>query len=504
MSVNINPMAAPSPQAKTLKFLEANHELLIDGKWQKAQDGATLDVVDPATGKPLATVACGGAADVDIAVTAARRAFEGEWSTKCGFDRAEILRKLARIVEEHSETLAELDTVDNGMPIMLARMIVGNTSSLFNYYAGWAERIEGTTTTPPSMILAEAEAFTYTLKEPVGVVGMVLPWNVPLSMAALKLGPALAAGCTVVLKPAEDTPLATLYLGHLLEEAGIPPGVVNIIPGLGHTAGAALAAHDDVDKIAFTGSTAVGGEIARAATGNFKKVSLELGGKSPVVVFADADIDLVVPGIAQAGFFLQGQNCMAGTRIFLEDSIHDEVIERLVAHVKTLKIGNGLDPETQIGPLITAKHRERVFAYIEAGLAEGATLAVGGDKIDGPGNFLSPTIFTDTTPDMKIVREEIFGPVIAVQRFKADDLEEVARQANDSIYGLSGSVWTRDLSLAHKMARRIRSGHVSVNCHGAVGPNIPFGGYRQSGWGREFGREGLELFLETKAVTVRL
>lgn len=504
MTDSISQWSSPPLQKKTVDFLNSPHELFIDNEWRQAKERAVLDVVCPATGELLTKVACGTEHDINLAVIAARRAFNGEWGTTCGFDRARILRRLALILEQHRDTLAEIETLDNGMPIWLSSMTVGNSVGLFNYYAGWAERIQGVTTESPEHVLAIGEAFTYTTKEPVGVIGMILPWNVPLSMAVLKLAPALAAGCTVVIKPAEDTPLSTLYLAGLLQEAGIPPGVVNIVPGLGHQAGAALAAHQDVDKVAFTGSTKTGGDIVRAATSNFKKVSLELGGKSPVVVFADAKLELAVPGIAQAGFFLQGQNCMAGSRIFVEDSIYDRVIEALVVHVKAMKIGDGLNPETQIGPLITAAHRERVFSYIESGLAEGAKLIVGGEKLEGPGNFFSPAVFTDVTPDMKIVREEIFGPVIAIQRFTAGDLDDIAHQANDSIYGLSGSVWTQDLSIAHKMARRIKSGHVSINCHGAVGPNIPFGGFRQSGWGREFGREGLDLFLETKAVTVLL
>lgn len=490
--------------AATRVFLGEHHGLLIDGAWIPALGGGTLVSIDPATGSTLATIACGDAADIDRAVVAARRAFDGPWSTLSGFDRAAIMRRLARLIEANHATFTELEVLDNGMPIGIAQMVVANEARLFDYYAGWAERIEGITTTPPAHVLAMGEAFTYTLREPVGVIGQIVPWNVPLSMACLKLAPALAAGCTVVLKPAEDTPLSAILLGQLIIEAGFPAGVVNIVNGEGATAGAALVAHPDIDKISFTGSTEVGRIIIREAAVSLKKVSLELGGKSPVVVFDDADLDQAAPGVAMATFFLQGQNCMAGTRIFLHDAIHDAFVERLAAFVSGMTIGHGLDPATQIGPLISAEHRARVEAFIASGIAEGARLVTGGKALPGPGNFLEPTIFADTTPDMRIVREEIFGPVMAIQRFTDDDLDAVARSANDSIFGLSGSVWTQNLSKAHRMAARIRSGHVSINTHGAVAANIPFGGYKQSGWGREFGKDGLDLYLETKAITVKL
>ncbi|TRW14430.1 aldehyde dehydrogenase family protein [Glacieibacterium frigidum] len=487
--------------AATRAFLAKPLRLLIGGHWVDGTAGETLATSDPATGRVLARVAIGDAQDIDRAVAAARAAFEGPWSRLSGFERARLMRRLAALIEANVRTFAELEVLDNGMPIALAERTSGMAAQMWDYYAGWAERIEGTTTTPPAFV---GEALTYTLREPVGVVGQIIPWNVPLSMACLKLPPALAAGCTVVLKPAEDTPLSALLLGELIQQAGFPDGVVNIVNGRGATAGAALVAHPDVDKISFTGSSDVGKAIVRAAADTLKKVSLELGGKSPVMVFGDADLDLAVPGVAAATFFLQGQNCMAGTRIFVHESIHDRLVDGLVAHVAAMRIGHGLDPATDVGPLISARQRSRVEAYIADGIASGATLAAGGEALPGPGNFVQPTIFTDCRPDMRIVREEIFGPVMAIQRFGDDDLDTLAARANDSIFGLSGSVWTRDLSTAHRMAGRIRSGHVSVNCHGAVGPNIPFGGYRQSGWGREFGREGLDQYLETKAVTVRL
>lgn len=496
-----NSPVADRVSATTRAFLDKPLRLLIGGQWVDGAAGETLATFDPATGLKLATVAIGDGEDIDRAVRSARAAFEGPWSKLSGFERARIMRRLASLIEANVRTFAELEVLDNGMPIALAEMTTVLGAQMWDYYAGWAERIEGTTTAPPGFV---GEALTYTVREAVGVVGQIIPWNVPLSMACLKLPPALAAGCTVVLKPAEDTPLSALLLGELIQQAGFPDGVVNIVNGRGDVAGAALVAHPDVDKISFTGSTGVGKNIIRAAADTLKKVSLELGGKSPVMVFGDADLDLTIPGVAAATFFLQGQNCMAGTRIFVHDSIHDALVEGLIKHVGAMRIGHGLDPANAVGPLISAKQRARVEAYIADGIASGATLVAGGKAPAGPGNFLEPTIFTGCRPDMRIVREEIFGPVMAIERFGDADLEALAVRANDSVFGLSGSVWTRDLSTAHRMAARIRSGHVSINCHGAVGPNIPFGGYRQSGWGREFGREGLDMYLETKAVTVKL
>ena len=375
---------------------------------------------------------------------------------------------------------------------------------MVDYYAGSILRIEGTTTAPPRHVTALGEALTYTLREPVGVVGQIVPWNVPLSTAILKLAPALAAGCTVVIKPSEETPLAALLLGQMVLDAGFPDGVVNIVNGAGATAGARLAEHPGVDKISFTGSTATGRKIVQAAIGNLKKVSLELGGKSPVMVMADADLDLAIPGVAMATFFLQGQNCMAGTRIFVHESIHDRLIDGLAAFADAMVLGHGLDPATQQGPMISDVHSAKVMRAIDGALSHGATLVTGGKRLDRAGNFIAPTIFTDARPDMALVREEIFGPVMAVQRFATNDLDDIARMANDTPFGLSGSVWTTSLSTAHRLAARIRAGHVSINTHGAVGTNIPFGGYGQSGWGREFGREGIDAYLETKAVTARL
>lgn len=504
-TLEAKPFGGCKPAPATLDFLAARHGLLIDGAWTEGAKGERIETIDPATGLVLSSVAAGDAVDIDRAVAAARRAFEGAWSRTTGAERSRLLTRLAQLIARDADLFFELEILDNGMPGALSRMIVDGAIDLIDYYAGAARRIEGTTTAPPEHLVAfGGEALTYTTREAVGVVGQIIPWNVPLSMACLKLAPALAAGCAVVLKPAEETPLSALHLGKLIQEAGFPNGVVNIVNGRGETAGAALVAHPDVDKIAFTGSTEVGRLIVREAATTMKKVSLELGGKSPVVVFPDADLDLAGPGVAMATFFLQGQNCMAGTRIFVHEKIHDALVERIKAFAGAMKVGHGLDPSNQFGPLISAGHRARVLQRIEEAKASGAELVMGGAPLDGPGFFVPPTIFTRTTPDMKVWREEIFGPVMSIQTFGDEDLDALARRVNDSPFGLSGSVWTRDLSTAHRMAARIRSGHVSINCHGAVASNIPFGGYKESGWGREFGREGLDLYLETKAVTARL
>ena len=504
MSPNAAPFDGNAIAPETRAFLDKPHKLLIDGAWVDGEAGDTLETRDPATGLLLARVAIGGKAEVDRAVAAARRAFAGPWSRLTVAERTALLMRLARLMDADSRLLAELDVIDNGMPMFIAGLTVANCVEMVDYYAGGIMRIEGTTTAPPRHVAAEAEALTYTLREPVGVVGQIVPWNVPLSTAILKLAPALAAGCTIVIKPSEETPLSVLRLGQLILDAGFPAGVVNIVNGYGAIAGAALAEHPDVDKISFTGSTATGRRIVQAAISNLKKVSLELGGKSPVVVMPDADLALAVPGVAMATFFLQGQNCMAGTRIFAHEAIHDALIEGLVAFAAGMTLGHGLTPGTMLGPMISDAHTAKVMGHIEGALADGATLIAGGKRIDRPGNFIQPSIFTDTRADMAVVREEIFGPVMAVRRFATTDLDEIAGMANDTPFGLSGSVWTGNLSHAHRLVARIRAGHVSINCHGAVGTNIPFGGYGQSGWGREFGKEGLDGYLETKAVTARL
>ncbi len=492
-----------TPGTETRNFLAEKHRLLIGGEWVDAADGATIEIEDPATESVIAEVACGGAADIDRAVAAARKALKGEWSKITSHERSRLIWKLADALEANLNLATELEVLDNGMPRPIAMYsIVAAGINHLRYYAGWATKIHGQTIPVSPGGTQRGDTLTYTQREPVGVVGAITPWNAPLPMVILKLAPALAAGCTMVLKPAEMTPLTALLIGRLTKEVGIPDGVFNIVVGYGADAGAALAEHDGVDKIAFTGSTAVGKIILKAAAGNLKKVTLELGGKSPVVVFPDADIERVIPGAARGAFFLQGQNCMAGTRLFAHEDVYDQVVDGVAAMARAFKIGPGLQPDSDLGPLISAAQRKTVMGFIDAGKSSGAELVCGGAAIDGPGHFIQPTIFGRTNMSMRIAKEEIFGPVLCVQAFGDSDLDAIAEQCNSTVYGLSGSVWTRDISVAHRMVNMIDSGQVSINCHAAVDPAIPFGGNRQSGWGREFGQEGLEPYLKTKATTV--
>jgi len=487
----------------TAAFLSRTHKLLIDNEWVSAASGKTFPVYNPATGTVLADVAEADKEDVNRAVRAARRAFDsGPWRRMTGAQRNRLMWKLADLLEQHLEEFAEIESMDNGKPLAVARVAdVPFAIEWFRYMGGWATKIGGTTI-PWS---APGDFLSYTLREPAGVVGQIIPWNFPLLMAAWKLGPALAAGCTVVLKVAEQTPLSALRLGELIQEAGFPAGVVNILAGYGETAGAALAAHPDVDKVAFTGSTEVGKLIVQAASGNLKRVSLELGGKSPTIVFGDADIERAIPGAASAIFFNHGQCCCAGSRLYAHKSVFDRVLEGVTAEAKKIRVGPGLDPSTDMGPVVSDEQYRRVTGYIESGVRDGAQIVTGGRKVDQNGGyFVEPTVFTNTQPTMKIVQEEIFGPVVCAEPFDDADLERIGRQANDTLYGLAASVWTKDLSKAHKMAGLLRSGTVWINCHNVFDPSLPFGGYKQSGWGRENGAEVLSNYTEFKTVTARL
>ena len=458
---------------------------------------------NPATGETLAQVAEGDREDINRAVKAARKAFEdGPWSTMTSSERGRLIWKLGDLLERHLEAFAQLESLDNGKPLAVARAAdVPLAVDLFRYMAGWATKIEGNTI-PISASSAHVKYFAYTRREPIGVVGQIIPWNFPLLMAAWKLGPALATGCTVVLKPAEQTPLTALLLAELIAEADIPDGVVNVVPGYGETAGAALAAHPDVDKVAFTGSTEVGKLILQAAAGNLKKVSLELGGKSPNVVFDDADLKSTIPGAANAIFFNHGQCCCAGSRLYVEQAIFDDVVEGVAERAKNIKLGHGFHPDTTMGPLVSEEQMNRVCSYLDAGLNEGAEAVVGGKRCEGLGYFVEPTVMVKTNPDMKVVKEEIFGPVVCAMPFK--DPDKLIAEANQSEYGLAAAVWTRDLSKAHRIAEKLRAGTVWINCYNVFDAAMPFGGYKQSGWGREMGHEVLEQYTEVKAVCVAI
>jgi aldehyde dehydrogenase (NAD+) len=476
--------------------------MLIDGQWVAAQSGDTLPTFNPSTGEQLAELQSGDQRDIDIAVAAARRAFEGPWRRTKASERQQLLMRLADLIDRHFDELNLLDTLDMGAPI-------GHTSQAFKqralgrilYAVSSALQIKGETIQNG----LPGEILSYTIKEPIGVVGAIIPWNGPLGMAIWKLAPALAAGCTIVLKPAEEASLSTLRLGELVCEAGFPSGVVNIVTGHGHLAGAALAAHPDVNKVAFTGSTETGQAIIRASAGNMKRLTLELGGKSPNIVFADADLAQAIPMAAMAGFANTGQACIAGSRLYVHRSIFEEFMQGVAAVGKSLTVGDSLDPNTRIGPLVSEKQLERVTGYMRLGVEEGAQAICGGSRItDGDlakGYFVSPTVFTGVNDSMRIVREEIFGPVISALPFDTED--EVLEQANASPFGLAAGVWTKDVSRALRMSRHLRAGTVWVNCYMQMDPAVPFGGYKMSGIGREGGMEHLENYLETKAVMIK-
>lgn len=497
--------AAPSTIPSDLEsFLSSPKRMLINGNWVNAKSGKTFDVYDPATDQVIAQVAEGDREDINAAVSSARAAFDtGPWSKMTASERGRLIWKIGDLIEANADELAQLETLDNGKPLAVAKVAdVALAADMFRYMAGWATKIEGNTISLNVPYSPGSEFHAYTLKEPIGVVGQIIPWNFPLLMAAWKLGPALATGCTIVLKPAEQTPLSALRLGELVAEAGIPDGVVNIVTGFGETAGAALASHDDVDKVAFTGSTEVGKLIIGAATGNLKKVTLELGGKSPNVIYDDADLDTAIAGAADAIFFNQGQVCSAGSRLYVQRGIYDEVVAGVSEIAANMKVGSGFDPETQMGPLVSREQFNRVSGYLRAGLAEGAEASAGGGTVDRNGYFVQPTVLKNASPEMSVVREEIFGPVVAAMPFDNDS--EIATQANNSTYGLAAGIWTRDVSKAHRLAKSVKAGTVWVNCYSIFDAALPFGGYKQSGWGREMGHAALENYLQTKSVCVSL
>jgi phenylacetaldehyde dehydrogenase len=492
----------PHLGAATERFLASPKWLLIDGEWRNAASGKTFETYDPATGDVLARVAEAGQEDVDQAVAAARRALEGPWGTMGGSERGRIIHRLGDLIAEHAEELAELDSLDNGKPKAVALAAdTQNSADIFWYMAGWCTKLTGATMEPTVPYMPGQEFHAYTRREPVGVVAQIIPWNFPLLMAAWKVAPALACGNTIILKPAEQTPLSALRLGELALEAGVPKGVLNVLTGFGDT-GAALSAHPGVNKVAFTGSTEVGKLIVKAAAGNLKRVSLELGGKSPNIIFEDADLDAAIAGAAQGIFFNQGEVCTAGSRLYVHDRHFDQVVEGISTAAKAIKLGHGMDADTEMGPLVSQEQFDKVTGYLAKGREEGSRAMTGGKAVDGPGWFVEPTVLVDSRPEHALVREEIFGPVISALPFS--DLDDLARQANDSDFGLAAGVWTRDVSKVHAMSKRIQAGTIYVNTYHVYAAELPFGGFKQSGWGREMGADVLNSYLETKTTIIAL
>jgi aldehyde dehydrogenase (NAD+) len=486
----------PTPTQATV--VPSVTRLLINNRWVPSESGKTFPTINPSTGEEICQVAEADAADVDKAVTAARAAFEGPWRKFRASERGRLLHRLADLIEKNADELARLETVDNGKPISVAKAVdVPKTVACYRYFAGWADKVQGKT------IPIDGDFFCYTRHEPIGVVGQIIPWNYPMLMQSWKLAPALATGNTVVMKPAEQTPLSALRIGELIVEAGFPEGVVNLLPGFGPTAGAAIARHMDVDKVAFTGSTEVGRLIMEAAAkSNLKRITLELGGKSPNIIFADTDLDEAVEGAHMGVFVNQGQSCCAGSRVFVEEKIYQQFVEKSVARARKRRVGDPLDPTTEQGPQVDQSQFDSVMGYIESGRNDGATLACGGEPVGNRGYFIQPTVFADVQDEMKIAREEIFGPVMSVIVFK--DVDEVIARANRTNYGLAAGVWTRDIKKAHAVANAMRAGTVWVNCYHVLDTRAPFGGFKQSGIGRELGEYGLQEYTEVKTVTVKL
>jgi len=487
---------ATEPRRATRRTFQT--KLLIDGRWVDSASGNTFETINPATEEVLAEVAEGDAADIDLAVKAARRAFDtGPWRKADARDRGRMMYKLADLVEENIDDLAELETLDNGKPLSESRHAdLPLVVDCLRYYAGWADKIHGQT------IPVRGKHFCFTKREPVGVAGQIIPWNFPLLMLAWKWGPALAAGCTVVLKPAEQTPLSALRVGELALEAGFPAGVINIVPGFGETAGASLVAHKGVDKIAFTGEGRTGQIIMKSAADSLKRITLELGGKSPNIVFADADLDAAVNGSILALYLNQGQCCCAGSRLFVQDSAYDAFVEKLAAKVRSRRVGDPFDPQTQQGPQVDKAQFDKILSYIAKGKEQGARCVAGGERHGETGFYVQPTVFADVRDDMAIATDEIFGPVLSVIKFK--DTEEVIARANTTDFGLAAAVWTRDIGKAHAVADRVRAGTVWVNCYDVFDAAAPFGGFKQSGIGRELGEKALDNYTELKTVTIAM
>jgi len=494
--------AGPYPANLGIEFLERRQLLWIDGEYREAHNGGSIDILNPATGTVIAQSALGDSADIDGAVAAARRSFDARvWRGMPAAERARVMWRFADMLETHAKDLANIEVLNNGMPLAFAQWMISSSAQWLRHYAGLTTQIFGRNASA-AVSGGQASVHAYTASEPVGVAGLIVPWNGPAGSFAIKVAPALAAGCSIVVKPSELTPLSALFMAELAAKAGVPAGVLNVVPGLGSVAGQALVDHPDVDKISFTGSTQVGKHIVRSAAGTLKRVTLELGGKSPCIVFDDADLDTAIPAAAMAIFANSGQVCFAGSRLFVQRNSFDKVVSGIAKIASTMKIGSGFDADTMIGPLISERQRERVQNFIERGVREGAELVTGGSAVGDNGFFVQPTLFANARADLQIAREEIFGPVLVATPW--DDLDDLIKSANDTRYGLGAGIFTTHLSKAHRVAERLQAGNVWVNCYGSMHPTMPFGGFKESGWGREMGTEGLDAFLEKKSVFMSL